>query len=462
MRMKRFCIGLMAALILFANGGCKKSSSDTGQSQSQIQNPKSKIPSQTFLSRVHWLGKNRIAAETNAARFMSLWNLPESARLETQTLDKLAVAMTGEPPLVVTNPVSAAGSPPPKTNQPPVSLLSTINQPLSTKLRPLLEDLVRHEWYLEIQQGETSLPGAEVALAIRLDEPRASLWTSNLAAVLGSLTNVQALPAPASGHAWILPGWHSSLSPELGKDAFHRVPDSARNERDAVERVLTNFRLDLARAGDWTLVGLARERNTRLDDFAARIQRDHTPVAGAEAAGSLQMEPISRKVRPAPGSPAEPNLWLEADLDLPRISSALALGLELARHFPQSFPGRRRRRAGRAHAREAGFFRAPAARNGGLEHPHQFHPRPPHRLRRRPRHPPVAQVPWWRRRLACEQRSRDGSGSNAHSRDACATKGRPPPPWHAAQPGLLLGARGLPDCIFWPCPRRRPATRCTS
>jgi hypothetical protein len=29
------------------------------------------------------------------------------------------------------------------------------------------------------------------------------------------------------------------LIPETGKDAFHRVPDSARNEWDAVERVLT-------------------------------------------------------------------------------------------------------------------------------------------------------------------------------------------------------------------------------
>jgi hypothetical protein len=28
-------------------------------------------------------------------------------------------------------------------------------------------------------------------------------------------------------------------APELGKDAFHRVPDFARNEWDAVERVLT-------------------------------------------------------------------------------------------------------------------------------------------------------------------------------------------------------------------------------
>jgi hypothetical protein len=30
-----------------------------------------------------------------------------------------------------------------------------------------------------------------------------------------------------------------NLPPELGKDAFHRVPDFARNDWDAVERVLT-------------------------------------------------------------------------------------------------------------------------------------------------------------------------------------------------------------------------------
>ena len=66
MRMKRIGLGLLAALILASNGGCKKSASDTGQLQSQIQNPKSKIPRQPFLSRVHWLGKSRISAETNA------------------------------------------------------------------------------------------------------------------------------------------------------------------------------------------------------------------------------------------------------------------------------------------------------------------------------------------------------------------------------------------------------------
>ena len=35
-------------------------------------------------------------------------------------------------------------------------------------------------------------------------------------------------------------GWATEFpNPEPGKDAFHRVPDFARNEWDAVERVLT-------------------------------------------------------------------------------------------------------------------------------------------------------------------------------------------------------------------------------
>ena len=155
MRMKQFGWGLLTALIALG-GGCKKSAPAEDQ-KSKIQDP--------TLARVHWLGKHRMAAETNAARFLSLWNLPESARLESQTLDKLAVLLTGEPQLVITNPVWMPGAPPP-TNKPPiVSHLSTIQHPLSTRLRPLLDDLVREECCLEIQQqaaapGDGRTPGA--------------------------------------------------------------------------------------------------------------------------------------------------------------------------------------------------------------------------------------------------------------------------------------------------------------
>ena len=203
-------------LILASGGGCRKSASEAGNAQSQSTNQPSTInhqPSTATLARLHWLGIQRLARETNAAYFMSVWNLPESKQLVAQTLDKLALALAGEQPevvvsnqvLVTSNRVSASGSPSRITNQ--LSTinyhLSTANQPLSSKLRPLLEDLVQAESYVELRQA-TDQPG-ELALAIRLDDQRAELWTSNLTAVLGSMTNVQSFPAPASRYAWRLP-----------------------------------------------------------------------------------------------------------------------------------------------------------------------------------------------------------------------------------------------------------------
>ena len=59
---------------------------------------------------------------------------------------------------------------------------SALRTPHSALVRPLLEDLVQEESYLEIRGG-TNQPG-ELALAVRLDEPRALLWQTNLAAAL--------------------------------------------------------------------------------------------------------------------------------------------------------------------------------------------------------------------------------------------------------------------------------------
>src|ERR1035437_10225057 len=183
------------------------------------------------MARVHWLGMTRIAADTNAVRFMTLWDLPESAALEAQTLDKLALVMVGDQAAVaaITNapPAKAkteggrqkperpagtsniqhptANSQQPITNvqgkaqskdrtsnlEPRTSNLEHPASPLTNDasritppivnlqallLRPLLDDLVQEECYLEIQQATNQAP--EFALAIRLDEQHASLWTS--------------------------------------------------------------------------------------------------------------------------------------------------------------------------------------------------------------------------------------------------------------------------------------------
>jgi hypothetical protein len=340
MRMNSLGLGLLATLILATGGGCKKSSSETGNPQSATNGQPSTLNPQpsTTIARVHWLGKKRIADQKTSAYFMSLWDMPEAARLESQTLDKLALALAGERPAAVSNQVltgsnqvsaavsqsagtnqeqtttnreshitnqtsEAANQKSQVTNQPPAPQLSVVNHPLSAKLRPLLDDLVRQEWFLEIQQAGNQ-PG-ELALAVRLDDQRAELWTSNLAAVLGSMTNVQSLPAPASRQAWRL-----TLSARLS-------------------------RLDLARAGEWTLLGVAAETNRSLAEMSHRIRTEQTPVSPQASGSSFQLDPTTRKVRPAPASPAGNDYWLDADLDLGGVSRALSLGWSLTEGWPR-------------------------------------------------------------------------------------------------------------------------------
>ena len=273
----------MMLLLLVSGGGCGKSASDGGPPQSLIPPHRSLISNLSpTVAQLHWVGLEQIGRETNAANFLSVWNLPESRQLTAQTLDKLALALGGWSPATnVTSHTSLV------TNY--QSLVTS--HPVAARLRPLLEDLLQAESYVELRQA-TNQPG-ELALAIRLEAPRAGLWTSNLTAALGSMTNAQPLPAPANGWAWRLP----LASP------FSR--------------------LDLARAGEWTLLGVAVETNGLLAELSRRISAGHTPAAGSEAA--------------APGdgrAPAATNYWLEADVDLGRLGSALGLD----RAWPAGLP----------------------------------------------------------------------------------------------------------------------------
>lgn len=142
-----FALGIPFVVLL--GSGCEKK-------QPAVAVPSS--PAYKTLARLHWLGKQRISADTNAAYFLSLWNLPETIRLQNQTLDKLAAKFGAG---------NAAGT---ATN----AQLQVTN----SLLRPLLDDLVEAESVVEIRQA----PGEqlEAALAVKLAEDRAQLWRSNL------------------------------------------------------------------------------------------------------------------------------------------------------------------------------------------------------------------------------------------------------------------------------------------
>ncbi len=381
---------LPCALLLAALGsGCRKSEPSPGPGPAAG-------PADT-IARVHWLGKKRLAAETNAAGLMAVWNLPESANLEAQALDKLASAPWGlprtnaaaasaqspvgspqrggdtapYPPLVTTNPPSPGIEQPAASIQDPGSritnpasrppshsltdslthsltnslthsltnslthsltdslthsltdslthsltdslthsLTNSLTQPPAhspapiaplsppaSLLRPLLDDLVQQESYLEVRQA-TNGP-AELAFAIRLTDERARLWETNLAAVLESLTGARPIPTPGNSRGWHLQitNHASRLTLDAPRSTLHAPP----------------LRLELARAGEWTILGLAPEHNAVVDDFLDRVQHSHVPFAARTT-----------------------DYWLEAELDLRRLAAAFPLGWQVPADCPRT------------------------------------------------------------------------------------------------------------------------------
>lgn len=229
MFIRYFWLGVAGALFLAVGEGCSKSSSpDASPAPQKPAVSSDPVPAGTsnVIARLHWLGKKQLAAEKNAAHLMTIWNLPESIRLETQTLDKLSLGLFGFP--------NGTEPPPGRTN--PISLSAQIatNQ-LASKLRPLLDDILQQESYVEVRSAGSGARNGEIAFAIRIDPNRATLWQNNLAALREQGTWVQ--------------------------------------------------QINVARAVDWTLVGYSASGGTNglLADFAARIQHDHKPFASGPA-----------------------------------------------------------------------------------------------------------------------------------------------------------------------------------
>jgi len=225
--------------------------------QSAENTPPGQTPptaSMPIVARVHWSGMKQLSGGTNAASLLTIWNLPESRRLEQQTLDKLSLAPW---PLLHRN----------------------LDTNAAALLRPLLDDLVAGESYLEIRQVANQ--PAELALAIRLDDQRAALWQTNLAAVLESLTSLQPVPAPQGSYGWSLKKHHS---PNV---------------------------IELTRIGAWTIVGAAEDFNGLIAELRLRTHRALPPW----------------NVR-------NPGDWLEADLDPARLAAVFSLSARTAGEVP--------------------------------------------------------------------------------------------------------------------------------
>jgi hypothetical protein len=227
---------LFASLLLLSGIGCQK--------------PESRPNAPTILSAdtiasVHWLGKRRLGYEATAFYFMRIWNLSPTARLERQTIDRL----TTVPERFFSGDSNLAGT------------------SSSALMLPLVYDLEQEESYLEIQAPTNSQP--VLVLAMRLtDVGQDGRWFTNLAAILQPMTGSRAVIDPTSR------GWSLKTTNVLNL-------------------------IQLARVGDWTVLGIATDKNPLLAEITARIRRDGVPFISAGT-----------------------NLWLEASLDLQRLASA--------------------------------------------------------------------------------------------------------------------------------------------
>ena len=265
MPLKNFGFYAILALTVGFAAGCKKSAPEQTPPPPTQASPIEKGDSR---ARIHWLGSREIERQTNATTFLSVWKLPESRMIQTQLVERLALALTGQTPL--TNPaysprVSA-------TNTPVQARFLVPDGTPAAALRPLFTDAIENESYLEIS-GTAAQP--EVLLAVRIDGQRSLLWETNL---------LQAFAATSVGNA---PADADTLMNRQLTNATEKLP-------------LGFGSLQLARSGGWTLLGLAGETNRFVGEALSRIKRDKAPYLARTN-----------------------NAWLEADFDAGRALKLL-------------------------------------------------------------------------------------------------------------------------------------------
>jgi hypothetical protein len=114
------------------------------------------LPQPDLIAQIHFAGAQKISAAANAKAFTNEFCSAEALALRAETATKLSDWLAGwlEKNLNTT----VAGGP--------------------AKLRPLFDDLQKSEWFAEARAAANGK--VEVAVAIKLDPARASLWQANL------------------------------------------------------------------------------------------------------------------------------------------------------------------------------------------------------------------------------------------------------------------------------------------
>jgi len=192
------------------------------------------LPPRLPAARVHWIGKSQITNDLRGLGVTRIWRLPESLQIEARVLDKLA-ATIGRPEAGSAGQASTGGGDTSPSAAGTTGLLAAAVAQLSSQnLRPMLEDLVQSEFFLEVSAWNQST--GMVALAIRLAPGRASAWKAAVEEAAGRRTG-----KPAAG--------------------VSREPPS----------------IELLSAGEWTLAGIAAGSNALANGFTTRLRSGLAP-----------------------------------------------------------------------------------------------------------------------------------------------------------------------------------------
>ena len=235
---KLITVSVLAALA--AGSGCrKKESAPTAPA----------AVSSDVLAGYHFVGTAPLANNSNASKLREIWALPETRKFEEQTLQKLAHA-------------------------PKVFYGGSINAEQDERgaalLRPLLDDLIRSESFLQVRGP--GIEQAEWTLLAQLAPDRLKAWS----AALSELTRLWNLGAPSAS---ALEGFAAS---EVKRSAAPNL-------------------LRWAEAGQWFVLGVGQDNLPAVVEAARQIKAGGRPI------------------------PALTTNWLETELNLPRLGSALDL-----------------------------------------------------------------------------------------------------------------------------------------
>lgn len=261
-------VGFVTLVATTLDSGCSKPPGTLPESSAA----QDKGLAMELVAKAHWIGKERLAADSGATNLLAIWNLPESSKLGDQTLEKLAATPWKFFPAAT-----------PASN-------ATVSF-----FRAMLEDIVRSESYLELRAATNG--GGQLAWAVRLDDERARLWQKNLPIVLESLggaRTARTTGTPTSSFDYTI----RNTSPTRGNPS--------------------DFRVTFTRAGEWILLALTRDTARQagegklLSSFIRHIQDRHVPYKKSDT-----------------------NYWATLEVDPKGISDALALGWRLPELTPR-------------------------------------------------------------------------------------------------------------------------------